>query len=162
MINLLIRMGRIYLLLVLYLLAPIVSAAGAFPAYSQVYDPARDPFADGRAALQLAKQTRRRVLIEAGGNWCSWCHLLDRFMTENKRVREKLDRNFVVLKINISEENDNADFMAGLPKPLGYPHIYISDADGRILYSKDTAELLEKGRYSEMRFVNFLDQWKQP
>ena len=53
------------------------SQALQLPAYSQGYDPARDPFSDGRAALRLAMETRRKVLIEVGGDWCSWCHVLD-------------------------------------------------------------------------------------
>ena len=138
------------------------TAASALPAYSQSYDPARDPFADGRAALQLAQQTGRRVLIEVGGNWCSWCLQLDRFLAENQQIREQLHRHFVVLKVNISEKNDNAEFMAGFPKPLGYPHIYVADADGKIIFSKNTAQLLENSRYSVTRFQQFIDRWKRP
>jgi hypothetical protein len=52
--------------------------------------------------------------------------------------------------------------MAGFPKPLGYPHIYITEADGRIIFSKDTAELLENSRYSAQRFQQFIDKWKLP
>lgn len=137
-------------------------AWGGLPAYSQGYDPARDPAADGRAALQLARHTGRRVLIEVGGDWCSWCRVLDRFLAEHKTLREKLDRHFVVLKVNVSDENDNAEFMAGLPRPLGYPHLYVSDPEGRILFSKDSGELLVNGRYSVQRFNDFIDRWKQP
>lgn len=160
--NLISHMIRIRLLLVLYLSASFVSATEVLPTYSRNYDPSRDPFADGRAALLLAGQTGRQVLIEVGGNWCSWCHLLDRFLAENIQVRKKLNRHFVVLKVNVSEENENADFMAGLPRPSGYPHIFISDRRGHIIYSKDTAELVENGKYSQQRFVEFIDRWKLP
>ncbi|NNF96568.1 MAG: thioredoxin family protein, partial [Halobacteria archaeon] len=108
----------------LYLLPLFVSAQTSLPTSSQIYDPARDPFADGRAALKLARETNRRVLIEVGGDWCSWCHILNKFLAENQQIREQLHRNFVILKVNVSEANDNAAFMAGFPKPLGYPHIY--------------------------------------
>ncbi|HID49486.1 MAG TPA: DUF255 domain-containing protein, partial [Chromatiales bacterium] len=113
-------------------------------------------------ALQLARHTGRRVLIEVGGDWCSWCRVLDRFLAEHKTLREKLDRHFVVLKVNVSDENDNAEFMAGLPRPLGYPHLYVSDPEGRILFSKDSGELLVNGRYSVQRFNDFIDRWKRP
>ena len=139
-----------------------VNIASALPAYSQSYDPARDPFADGRAALQLAQQTNRRVLIEVGGNWCSWCLQLDKFLNANQQLRDQLHRYFVVLKVNVSEKNDNADFIAGFPKPLGYPHIYIAEANGTIIFSKDTAQLLENSRYSVARFQQFIDRWKLP
>lgn len=148
--------------LTLYLLPLLVSAQSSLPPYSQVYDPARDPFADGRAALKLARETNRRVLIEVGGDWCRWCHVLNKFLEENQDIRERLHRSFVILKVNVSEANDNAEFMAGFPKPLGYPHIYITESDGRIIYSKDTAELLENSRYSVSRFQKFIDKWKLP
>lgn len=52
--------------------APVQAAhATGLPAYSQGYDAARDPFSDGRAALRLATDRQRKVLIEVGGNWCS-------------------------------------------------------------------------------------------
>lgn len=148
--------------LTLYLLPLLVSAQTSLPLYSQVYDPARDPFADGRAALKLARETNRRVLIEVGGDWCRWCHVLEKFLAENLNIREQLHQHFVILKVNVSEANDNAEFMAGFPKPLGYPHIYITESDGTIIFSKDTATLLENSRYSVKRFQQFIDKWKLP
>ena len=129
------------------------------PVYSQVYDPARDPFADGKAALALARMTDKRVLIEVGGEWCSWCHVIARFLKEHPDVYAALQANFVVLKFNVSDENDNHEFMAGLPKPLGYPHFYITENDGSIIQSQDTAELLEDGHYSRVRFMSFVKRW---
>ena len=41
---------------------------GELPVYSLVYDASRNPNADGRAALKLAKETNRKVLIEVGGD----------------------------------------------------------------------------------------------
>ena len=156
------RMTKHLFLIVLYLLPPVISAQTQLPAYSQGYDPARDPFADGRAALKLARETNRRVIIEVGGDWCSWCHVLNKFLAENHKIREQLHQHFVILKVNVSDANDNAEFMAGFPKPLGYPHMYITESDGRIIYSKDTAELLENSRYSTQRFQQFIDKWKLP
>lgn len=130
------------------------------PAYSEGYNPARDPFADGRAALQLARDTQRKVLIEVGGDWCSWCHILDRFLNEHPALHTRLHQTFVVLKVNVDDANDNSEFLAVFPRPLGYPHMYITDTDGTILYSQDTAEFLQDGRYSEQRFGAFLDRWR--
>lgn len=131
------------------------------PAYSRVYDPARDPFTDGRAAIKNAKATKRRILIEVGGNWCSWCHRLDRFIRTNKDIERKLHETFVILKVNISDKNDNHEFMSSLAKPLGYPHMYIAESDGRVVYSQDTAEFLYQGKYSKQYFLDFLEKWKQ-
>jgi len=144
----------------LCILAVQVSAAQLLPAYSQGYDPRRDPFADGRAALQLAKDTRRKVLIEVGGDWCSWCYILDRFLDEHPSLSAQLHNTFVFLKVSVDETNDNAEFLSAFPKPLGYPHMYITDNEGAILHSQDTAEFLHKGKYSAQHFQLFLNRWK--
>ena len=130
------------------------------PAYSKTYDVNRNPSADGRAALKLAKETQRKILVEVGGDWCSWCHVLDRFIKDHPTLEARLHETFVLLKVNVSDANDNAEFMASLPPALGYPHMYIIGADGIILHSQDTAEFLEKKKYSEQQFLAFLDRWK--
>ena len=130
------------------------------PVYSRVYDEDRNPNADGRHALKLAKETHRLVLIEVGGDWCSWCHILDRFIKGHPNVETRLHQTFVVLKVNISDVNDNAEFMAAFPPARGYPHMYITDSSGNILFSQDTAEFRENKQYSERRFMSFFDRWQ--
>ena len=132
----------------------------ALPAYSLRYDPVRDAFQDGRDAVRLAKATGRHVLIEVGGDWCTWCHALDRFLDSNPDIKARLHETFVLLKVNVSDANDNADFLKAFPRVLGYPHMYVADTDGGILLSKDTADFLTDGRYSRQRFAEFLEQWK--
>jgi thiol:disulfide interchange protein len=131
------------------------------PVYSQGYDPARDPFSDGRAAIRLATETQRKVLIEVGGDWCSWCHVLDRFLHAHSSLRTRLHQTFVLLKVNVDERNDNAEFLSAFPRALGYPHMYVTDNKGSILFSQDTAEFLQDGSYSEQRFRAFLDRWSE-
>jgi thioredoxin-related protein len=129
------------------------------PQYSKVYDDKRNPFNDATDAIALAKQTNRQVLIEIGGNWCSWCHKMDTFLNNNPDVYQALHANYVLLKINVSDTNENADFMKGLPPVLGYPHMYISTASGKMLLSKDTAELLSGNDYSREFWLTFLSKW---
>ncbi len=130
------------------------------PVYSTVYDTNRDPNDDGRDALKLARQTNRKVLIEVGGDWCSWCHIMDRFIKDHPNVESRLHETFVVLKVSIDEENDNAEFMSAFPPVKGYPHMYITDNRGNILYSQDTTIFWENDEYSEKRFMDFFDRWQ--
>ncbi len=147
-------------LLFTLLLPPVAPAAAlALPLYSQHYDPKRDAFEDGKAAIKLATETGRHILIEVGGDWCSWCHILDRFIHADKHIMEVLNNRFVVLKINISDDNDNAQFMKGLPKPKGYPHMYVSRSNGSLIQSQDTAEFLKDGKYNRRLFLAFLTRW---
>jgi len=149
----------------LFLLPAAVNAQasqlpGELPVYSRIYDASRNPNADGRDALKLAKETNRKVLIEVGGDWCSWCFVLHRFIRENPRLESRLHQTFVVLKVNISEKNDNSEFMAAFPPAQGYPHMYVTDSSGNILSSQDTADFRENNNYSEVRFMAFLDRWQ--
>lgn len=129
------------------------------PQYSKIYDDQRDPFKDATAALALAKETNRQVLIEIGGNWCSWCHKMDTFLNNNPDVYQALHANYVLLKINVSDSNENEAFMTALPPVLGYPHMYVSSASGKMLLSKDTAELLAGNNYSRTNWFAFLNKW---
>jgi thiol:disulfide interchange protein len=131
------------------------------PEYSKVYDDQRDPFNDANAALALAKTTNRNVLIEIGGNWCSWCHKMDAFLLKNPDVYKALHSKYVLLKINVSDTNENDDFMKSLPPVLGYPHMYVSTASGKMLLSKDTAELQDSYGYSTEHWLSFLQDWQQ-
>jgi thioredoxin-related protein len=158
-------MKKILLLISLFLVYPAHSAtheptvALNLPEYSVKYDPQRDPFKDGAAAIKLASETQRRVLIEVGGEWCKWCHILDDFLDNNPDIKVRLHKTFVMLKINVSNENDNSEFLKAFPKTLGYPHMYVTEKNGSVLWSKDTAEFLEKGKYSRDRFSVFFDRW---
>jgi len=141
-------------------ISPVMAIDGIdLPKYSTIYDDQRNPFQDATAALALAKETNRQVLIVIGGNWCTWCHKMDAFLSENPDVYQALHTNYVLLKINVSDSNENEEFMKALPPVLGYPHMYISNANGKMLLSKDTAELLAGNSYSREYWLTFLNKW---
>lgn len=148
----------------LFIVALSFFASSAFakelPTYSKIYDDKRDPFKDAIAAINLAKSTDRNVLIKIGGNWCSWCHKMDAFLKDNPDIYQSLHDEFVVLKVNVSDSNENDAFMKGLPPVLGYPHMYVSTATGKMVLSKDTAEFLEQGEYSRAQWLSFINKWK--
>ena len=130
------------------------------PIYSTSYDDQRDPFKDAVAAIQLAKQTNRNVIIEIGGNWCTWCHKMDNFLEKNPEIYQQLHSKYVLLKINVSDTNENEEFMKSLPPVLGYPHMYVSTSAGKMLLSKDTAELLDENQYSKEYWLAFINKWQ--
>ena len=121
------------------------------------YDHTADPFADLQVAIQGAKQSGRQILMEVGGDWCIWCHHWERFLATNDDIREVLDQNFVVLKVNHGPRNLNEDFLAQFPEVSGYPYFFVLDADGDVLVSQDTA-ILEQGAdgYDRQKILEFL------
>jgi len=145
----------------LFLITPASAInADSLPKYSKVYDEKSDPFQDANAAIKLAKETQRNVLIEIGGNWCGWCKKMDAFLAKNPEIYKKLHDEFVLLKVSVSDSNENEAFMKSLPPVLGYPHMYISTSSGKMILSKDTAELLNGEEYSKKNWLAFLNKWQ--
>lgn len=134
-------------------------AVPQLPTFSKIYNEQSDPFKDASAAIKMASQSKRNVLIEIGGNWCAWCHKMDAFLEQNPDIYQALHQNFVLLKVSVSDSNENAAFMQGLPPVLGYPHMYVSTAKGKVLLSKDTADFLTSGNYSRSAWLSFIEQW---
>ena len=123
------------------------------------YNPKRNAAQDITDAIVEASHTGRRVLLEVGGKWCSWCHTMDRFFEQNPALLALREQNYVTVKINFSPENENKPVLRSYPPIPGYPHIFILDSDGKLLRSQDTGEL-ELGRsYDLTRFSSFLKQW---
>jgi len=142
------------LLLALVLVASAAAAAG--------FDPARDPAKDVAAAAAAAQAQGKRVMVDVGGEWCVWCHILDGFIESNPDVRALVDENYVVVKVNWSRENKNEAFLSRWPAVNGYPHLFVLDASGKLLHSQDTG-VLESGRgYDKAKFVEFLRKWAPP
>ena len=84
---------------------------------------------------------------------------MDVFLEKNPEVFQTLHSKYVLLKVSVSDTNENAAFMESLPPVLGYPHMYVSTAEGKMLLSKDTAELLDDGEYSTLHWLTFINKW---
>jgi thiol:disulfide interchange protein len=123
------------------------------------YDPARNAEQDIQDAVAEAKRTNRRVMVEVGGDWCIWCHHMDEFFEKHPDMLAQRDKNFVMVKVNRSDENKNEELLSRYPKVAGYPHIFILDKDGKLIHSQDTG-LLEEGKgYNPDKFKTFLTVW---
>jgi thioredoxin-related protein len=148
-----------------------VITAGAISGFAQVvraqspyapvtkYDPKRDAAQDIRDAAVEAKRTNRRVLLEVGGEWCSWCHHMDDFFAAHSDLTSLRDKSFITVKINFSEENPNKEVLGQYPAIEGYPHLFVLASDGTIVHSQDTGALEEGKSYNLDRFTTFLAYW---
>lgn len=138
---------------------PTAADIAAAAALSAGFDPSRDPVTDLETAKVEAKRGGKRILIDVGGEWCSWCHVLDDFIGGDAEIRSFRDANYVWVKVNYSEENENQAFLSQFPQIKGYPHLFVLDNDGKLLHSQFTAEL-EKGKsYDRRKFSDFLKTW---
>jgi thioredoxin-related protein len=135
------------------------TAAGSGYVPLKEYDPKRDAAKDVAEAVKEAQRTNKNVLLEIGGQWCVWCKYFDKFFADNSALAHYRDENFVMVKINFSPENKNEALISKYGKVPGYPHLFVLDKDGKLLYSQDTSKL-EQGRgYNMTAVASFLKEW---
>jgi thioredoxin-related protein len=127
----------------------------------KIYNPSANAENDIAAAVKKAKAENKHVLLQAGGNWCSWCIEFDRFTHATGQIDSLLERCFVVVHLNYSKENENKAVFAkyGYPQRFGFPVFIILDANGNRIHTQDS-EYLEQGRsYHKQKVFEFLLQW---
>jgi thioredoxin-related protein len=106
-----------------------------------VYDEKADAKAAVEAALAAAKRENRRVLIQWGGNWCSWCVLLhDRFQ-KDRDLAKTLRYEYDVVYVDVGKADKNLDladrYRADFKKH-GVPYLTVLDANGNVLANQPT------------------------
>jgi hypothetical protein len=139
----------------------IALTAPAYASSSRLgYDPHADPFAQYQVAIEQARASNRLLLIIAGGDWCLWCHRLQRFLEQNADVHAQLAETFVIMKVYVGAENSNSFFFEQLPRAYGAPHFWVIAPDRTVLTSQSTAPF-ESGKrgYDKERFLSWVRQW---
>lgn len=150
-----------YRTLVLLILAAGCKPSGPVITYSvDSYDPKRNPAMDLAVSVSQAKSSGKRILLQVGGDWCAWCHQLERFLETEPAVAEALGENFIVMKVNSSDENRNEAFLSQFPAIAAYPHWIVLDEEGKFLHSQNMADLEAGETYSRPAILRFVDQWK--
>jgi len=123
------------------------------------FDPLRDPKVDLENAIAAASSKGLNIILDVGGEWCGWCVFMDKFFYLNADLVKLRDENFVWIKVNFSDENHNAIFLASYPAASGYPHLYVLDSAGKLLKSQDTVDLEGTSGYDLAKFTTFLKTW---
>lgn len=139
---------------------PQAKSASAAKKYTPVteFDPARDAAKDVADAIAEAGRTGKNIMIDVGGKWCVWCTYFDRFFEANAPIRNFRDQNFLVVKVNYSQENKNEVFLSKYPKVNGYPHLFFLDKTGKLIHSQDTSQLEEGKGYNLTAIAKMLQE----
>lgn len=133
--------------------------------YSQqavkLYDPSLDGMKQITEAITTAKAAGKHVLIQYGGNWCSWCIKFDGFSKGDPEISKLMNDNFIQVKLNYSPENRNdaSNEYLGNPKRFGFPVFIILDGSGKVLHIQDSALLEEGAGYNQKKVLGFLRNW---
>jgi thioredoxin-related protein len=148
-------------LLILLSVIVINSANSSAQEKKELYDITLDPFKQIEDAKIIATKENKNILVQAGGNWCSWCRLFHKFATENKKIDSTLKANYVFVLANYSKENKNENFFKSYNNPgrLGYPVFLVLKYKGELLHVQDSGYLEEGKGYSEEKVSRFLLLW---
>jgi thioredoxin-related protein len=124
------------------------------------YDPQADPFDQYHEAVARAQAENKLVLVIAGGDWCGWCHRLNKFM-KAEDIRKSVDDTFVIVKVYVGDENLNELFFSQLPEARGAPHFWVISPEKHVLKSQSTVAFERKKGYDKAVFLGFVDEWKK-
>jgi thiol:disulfide interchange protein len=151
------------LLLALCLTVPLFAQneTPATSTYTEVstYDPSRSASDDIAAAQAEAKRTHKNVLLEFGGEWCSWCHIMDKTYAANPDLLALREQNYVHVKVNVSPENDNRALLKRFGGINTFPFLIVLDAEGKVTKKQRTGDLESGHGYDLKRFRKFLEKY---
>ncbi len=126
------------------------------------YDSKRDGAADIQAAITEAQRTGKRIILDVGGDWCPWCHVLERFLEKHPEIVELRDKNFITVAVFYSSENKNEKVLSRYPKTEGIPHFFVLEKDGALLDSRGMVKLETGGEPDPEKWKDFLTKWSPP
>ncbi len=125
-----------------------------------VYDPARDPKKDLQDALAEAAKSNRRILLQIGGDWDMWCQIMDHVFQSHPNLEKLRDTHYVWVKVNVSKENENAEFLSHYPRVDNYPHFFVLDSKGALFHSQRMKPFENGKSYNVSKVSAFLKKWE--
>jgi thioredoxin-related protein len=140
----------------------LLVTASIFAQEKKLYNPTADASADIAAAVKKAAKENKFVLLQGGGNWCSWCIEFARFCKADPQLDSAINSSFVWYHLNFSKENENKPIFAkyGYAQRFGFPVFIILNAKGERIHTQ-SSEYLEDGKksYSKEKVLAFLNSW---
>lgn len=145
----------------IFVLGLIITSVAQEKPKPTLYNPSADAKADIAAAVKKAAVENKHVFLQLGGNWCGWCILYNNLVTTNDTLETYMDKNYVTVHINYSQENFNDEVFKslGYPQRFGFPVFVILDSKGQRLHTQNSA-YLEKGKgHDPKKVLEFLENW---
>lgn len=149
-----------YLLLLFFAFNLVTAKAQSAVA---LYHPAANAQADIAEAVKQAKAQHKQILIQAGGNWCSWCIEFNRFCHADLQIDSILRADYVVYHLNYSPENKNLPILAkySYPQRFGFPVFLVLDENGNRLHTQNSSYLEQGKSYNKNKVIEFFINWNR-
>jgi thioredoxin-related protein len=126
-----------------------------------LYDPSLDGMTQIKEAIGKAGKEGKHVLIQYGGNWCSWCKKFDAFCKGDTTITGIIIKNYIPVKLNYDPVNKNnaSNIFLGNPARFGFPVLIIVDGKGKVIHIQDSGLLEDGPGYSKENVTRFFRQW---
>lgn len=153
------------------LLAPIYSCTQEKPqtpaqeeraGYEKPYNEVEDAEIALQKAIEKAQQENKKIIVQAGGNWCIWCLRFHNFVKTNPELNQLVEDNFVYYHLNYSPKNKNEKTFAKLNpegKKMGYPHFFVLDSNGNLLHTQESGIFEKEKSYDLDKVKDFFQTW---
>lgn len=129
---------------------------------NKLYHPEANAEKDIAAAIKKAKVENKYVLLQGGGNWCSWCIEFARFCKADQKIDSVINAGFIWYHLNYSKENENKAVFAkyDYAQRFGFPTFIILNEKGERIHTQNS-EYLEDGKksYDQRKVQAFLEMW---
>jgi thioredoxin-related protein len=145
------------LICLIYAYSPCISYAQT----NKLYDVDANPYEQLEKAKTTAQLTHKHVMMQIGGNWCSWCIRFHEFYKNDKELDSLMNANYVIIEVDYNAKK-NQDFFAkfGYPQRFGFPVFVITDADGNRIHTQNSWYLEDGGKsYDREKVKAFLNDW---
>lgn len=138
----------------------LVHADEVKPKAADIYNESLDGNKQVADAVVIAQKEHKRILLQFGANWCSWCHKLHKLCNTDKSVSEELKADYVVAMIDVDKGHNN-DLVAkyGAEQGFGLPFLVVLDGDGKHLLTKHSDDLEEGDHHNPAKVLAFLKEW---
>lgn len=135
-----------------------------------IYNLQADAKAEIAVAVAKAAKENKHVLLQVGGNWCTWCIAFHNLVDSTVTLKKYINDNFETVLVNYSPENKNESVLAslGYPQRFGFPVFLILDGKGKVLHIEnssylETDEIAPNGKkkvgHDVKKITSFLKGW---
>jgi thioredoxin-related protein len=92
------------------------------------------------SSLARAREAHKQVILQFGSHGCTWCRLLEKAFESDQRIAQVLERNFIIVKVDVSGENNRrVNVQYGNPIGNGLPVCVFLDSNGKQLLTRNIA-----------------------
>lgn len=129
----------------------------------KIYNEEADAKTEISNAVKNAQTNKKHVLLQIGGNWCSWCIKFNELTTTNEEIKNYIKDNYEVVHVNYSPKNKNLEVLEELkfPQRFGFPVFVILNDKGELIHTQNSGYLESKETqgHDPKTVLGFLKDW---